>query len=147
MMAMYSSLKTPGFIWRPFHYSNPRRILYLLTKSEHEPPEQYLKDYQHSFNIQLMKPHSITIQRLDPFKKDPWYLNSNIFVSPPRANRPKALNENALCDVRRVQLGQDLYLLLYILNLIFRALKIDDLYGYCLLRSLVVTVECSTGGC
>ena len=42
-------------------------------------------------------------------------------------------------DVRRVELGEYLYLLLDIFNLVFRALEIDDLYGHRFLSALVVT--------
>ena len=46
---------------------------------------------------------------------------------------------HVLGDMRRVQLGEDLYFLLDILNLIFRTLQIDDLNGDSPLGSLVVT--------
>jgi len=39
-----------------------------------------------------------------------------------------------------IKLRQDLYLLLNILYLIFRTFEINNLDGYCLLRSLVITV-------
>ena len=48
-------------------------------------------------------------------------------------------------DMRRVELGKYLYLLLDIFNLVFRALEIDDLYGHRFLGTLVVTGEYSAG--
>ena len=44
-------------------------------------------------------------------------------------------------DMRRVELGEYLYLLLDIFNLVFRALEIDDLYGHRFLSALVVARE------
>jgi hypothetical protein len=47
---------------------------------------------------------------------------------------------HALGDVRRVQLRENLDLLLDIFYLILRTLEVDYLNRYCLLRSLVVSV-------
>ena len=45
------------------------------TRSEHEPPEQYLiLEVNRDQSRSVHKTYSMTIHRLDPFKNEPWYL-------------------------------------------------------------------------
>ena len=48
-------------------------------------------------------------------------------------------------DMWGIELGEDLNLLLDVLNLVFCALKIDDLYGHRFLGPLVVAGESAHG--
>ena len=73
MIAMYSSRKTPGFICdvvRAIDY--PEKTTY--TRSEHEPPEQYLENIDQHKNDKDRDPYSMTIHKCDPLRNDPWYL-------------------------------------------------------------------------
>lgn len=45
------------------------------------------------------------------------------------------------CDMRRVELGEDLYLLLDILDLVFCTLEVNDLDRYSLLCPLVISAR------
>jgi len=73
MMAIYSSRNTPGFIWK---MKNVRQApldvkKFKVTRSEQEPPEQYLKMNVVSTRIAKTPQdpaYSMTIQRFDPFK-------------------------------------------------------------------------------
>ena len=53
----------------------------------------------------------------------------------------------SLGDMWRVELGEDLNLLLDVLNLVLRALKVDDLDRDCLLGALVVAEPSKKGEC
>lgn len=44
------------------------------TRSEQEPPEQYLLIVSDLGEKSKRNSYSITIHRLDPFKYEPWYL-------------------------------------------------------------------------
>lgn len=46
MIAIYSSRKTPGFIWEHIsdQWKGGAKVRDAITRSEHDPPEQYLED-------------------------------------------------------------------------------------------------------
>lgn len=83
----------------------------------------------------------MTIQRLEPFKNDPWYLKANR-----KHGAMYKIHIDALRDMGRIQLRQDLNLLLNVLYFILCTLQVNDLDGNGLLRALIVARTAAVSG-
>ena len=136
MIAIYSSRKTPGFICTTVKNLSGTRQTRRRTRSEQEPPEQYLEQ-----TIRRLSSRGHGVGALHNYPEVRSLEIRAVIPATLNVSSGNGKNGDKLRDMGRIQLRQYLNLLLDILNLVLSTLEVDDLDSDGLLCPLIISTD------